>query len=167
TAAWSGNGAASWYRGINAPGRATNLTQDRYAGGRTLISFNWDGPACGWGTQGQFSLDWTNGGGTGIRWITAPTGREDGWWFGGNSMLESGANPSTAWSTGWPNFGYIGDRNNTYVNKPPRLNLDTGSTPDFDTDNYIGIGVQYRCVNNTTGVIGPVGPVRVFVYRYP
>ncbi|MBC7512428.1 prepilin-type N-terminal cleavage/methylation domain-containing protein, partial [Candidatus Saccharibacteria bacterium] len=47
TAAWSGNGAASWYRGINAPGRATNLTQDRYAGGRTLISFNWDGPACG------------------------------------------------------------------------------------------------------------------------
>lgn len=165
--AWSGGGSAAWARGVTAPGAPSGFKHER--AGRGGIAFSWNAPVCGYGTNGQWRMDWVNGGGTGIKWINPAAGHPDHWWFGGQGVGQGYANPGTAWTENWPSFGFIGDRNNPYSVNPPRLNLDQDGVTngEFDGGEYIGIAVEYRCRNPTTGAIGPVGNINSYAYLWP
>lgn len=162
--AWSSTGTASYMRDVVTPNQPSGFTKD--TAGTGGIAFSWNSPTCGTGTGPQYRLDFTNGGGTGIKWISAPSGREDGWWFGSAGISISGANPSTAWVDAWgSSYGYMGDRNNPYSVIPPRMDL--GADTAFGSNNQIGIAVQYRCRNSTTGVPSSPGNVNGMVYTWP
>jgi prepilin-type N-terminal cleavage/methylation domain-containing protein len=163
--AWSASGSASYARPITAPGVPYGFGVDRVS--NTGIAFNWTAPACGTATQPQWHADWANQGGGGITWISPPSGHTSYWWYGGNAYAESYANPSSAWTNALPSYGYMGDRNNQYAVNPPKMNLDPGTVGAFDSNNYIAMAVEYRCVNPTSGLIGPTGPVNSLSYMFP
>jgi len=165
TGAWSASGSGSYARPVYAPGAPTGFSPDRqgYAG----LAFNWNAPACGQATQGEWRADFANQGGKGILWINPPSGHANYWWYGGNAYAESYANPGTAWTNGWPSYGYVGDNNNQYAVKPPRMDLSAGVDGQFDSDNYFKIAVEYRCVNPTSGVASGVGPINAYSYVFP
>jgi prepilin-type N-terminal cleavage/methylation domain-containing protein len=162
---YGGQNSASWFRGVNAPGAPSGFTRDLAGNGG--IAFNWTAPGCGWGASARWQADWANGGGPGIAWINPPSGHADYWWYGGRSYSLDSSNPSSAWSTGWPSYGFMGDRNNAYSVSPPRMNLDVGpSVGGFDSGNMLAMAVHYQCVNFNTGAGSAIGPKNWGAYTW-
>jgi prepilin-type N-terminal cleavage/methylation domain-containing protein len=163
--AWSASGSAAYARPVYAPGAPSGFSPDRqgYAG----LAFNWTAPACAQATQGEWRADFANQGGAGILWVNPPSGHPNYWWYGGNAYAESYANPGTAFTNGWPSYGYVGDKNNQYAVVPPKMDLSAGIDGQFDANNYFKIAVEYRCRNPTSGVTSGTGPINSYSYIFP
>lgn len=174
TGAWSASGSAAYARPVDTPGKPTGFSKD--LNGNAGIAFSWTSPTCGQATGGQYRLDWTNGGGTGILWVNPESGRSNGWWYGnpGTDLLssdpgngnEAGANAN--WIDAWgSSYGYMGHKTNIYAVTPPKMDLDVGVAGVFDSGNILGISVEYRCRNSVTGVASGVSERNGMVYTWP